>query len=215
MQTRRMVFAIVAVAGLVTMARADSKMGAKMEGASSSRSSWQLRQDMRKLWEDHITYTRNYIISGLAGLEDADMVAGRLLLNQDDIGRAIEPYYGAEAGRKLSALLRDHILIAARIVKAARAGDKDIVTAEQRKWRVNADQIATLLSGANPHWPKATLLAMMNKHLDLTTDEVTARIKRDWRADIAAYDKGHEHMLMFADALSDGIVKQFPKRFTK
>ena len=49
---------------------------------------------MRKLWEDHVTYTRNFIISSLAGLEDAGAVAERLLRNQDDIGNAIKPLYG-------------------------------------------------------------------------------------------------------------------------
>jgi hypothetical protein len=57
-----------------------------------------LKADMRKLWEDHITYTRNYIISALAELPDADAVAKRLLANQDDIGNAIKPYYGEKAG---------------------------------------------------------------------------------------------------------------------
>src|SRR5262245_37916554 len=64
------------------------------------------RMAMRKLWEDHITYTRNYIISALANLPDGDAVAQRLLKNQDDIGDAIKPFYGADAGKKLAALLR-------------------------------------------------------------------------------------------------------------
>ena len=58
---------------------------------------------MRVLWEEHITYTRNYIISALAGLPDTDAVAQRLLRNQDDIGNAIKPFYGDAAGNKLSA----------------------------------------------------------------------------------------------------------------
>ncbi len=56
---------------------------------------------------------------------------------------------------------------------------------------------------------------MLYKHLDFTTTEVVSRLNKDWDADIAAYDKGHEHMLGFADMLTDGIVKQFPKKFSK
>ncbi len=95
----------------------------EMMTAANSSAAVQLRMDMRKLWEDHITYTRNYIISALAGLGDTGTVAERLLRNQDDIGNAITPVYGETAGKKLSGLLRDHILIAANIVKAAKAGD--------------------------------------------------------------------------------------------
>src|ERR1700741_190974 len=176
----------------------------------ASSSSVKLRLAMRKLWEDHITYTRNYIISALADLPDADAVAQRLLKNQDDIGDAIKPYYGAAAGTKLSKLLRDHITIAVDVVKAAKGGDAAQLKAAQAKWSANGKDIAAFLSGANPNWHKADLEAMLQKHLDLTTGEVVGRLKKDWAADIQSYDRGHEHMLKFADVLTEGIEKQFP-----
>src|SRR5262249_48092821 len=71
-----------------------------------------LRVNMRKLWEDHITYTRNYIISAVAKLPDTDAVAARLMKNQEDIGNAIKPFFGDAAGTKLTGLLKDHITIA-------------------------------------------------------------------------------------------------------
>ena len=183
--------------------------------APMTMSHMELRNAMRMLWEEHIVYTRNFIISSLAGLEDAGPVAERLLRNQDDIGNAIKPVYGEEAGKKLSALLRDHILIAADIVKAAKGGDNAGVGQGQERWKKNADEIAVFLGGANPNWPVQTLKDLLYKHLELTTAEVVSRLKKDWAADIAAYDKGHAHMLMFADALTDGILKQFPKKFRK
>lgn len=173
----------------------------------------ELKMAMRRLWEDHITYTRNYIISAVAGLEDADRVAERLLKNQDDIGGAIKPYYGDEAGNKLTALLRDHILIATEVVTAAKAGNNDSLAAGQVRWTANGKDIAGFLSEANPNWSKPDLESMLQKHLDLTTAEVVGRLKKDWAADISAYDEGHDHMLMFADALTEGIAKQFPDKF--
>ena len=172
-----------------------------------------LKMAMRTLWEDHIAYTRNYIISALAGLPDSDAVAKRLLQNQDDIGDAIKPYYGSDAGKKLSALLRDHILIATEVVKAAKSSDKKQLTAAQTKWSSNGKEIAAFLSSANPNWPRKDLEEMLQKHLDLTTGEVVGRLTKNWAKDIASYDEGHLHMLMFADMLSDGIAKQFPDKF--
>src|SRR5215216_2125864 len=66
-----------------------------------------LRQDMRKLWTDHTVWTRGYIIAALNGSFDADIVAERLLRNQDDIGKAVAGYYGAAAGDQLTGLLKE------------------------------------------------------------------------------------------------------------
>jgi hypothetical protein len=189
--------------------------GSMGKAAVYTQSAVDLRLAMRKLWEEHIVYTRNFIISALGGLEDTGKVAERLLRNQDDIGSAIAPLYGEDAGKKLASLLREHILIAADIVTAAKAGDNDGVAKGEARWTKNADDISVFLAGANPNWPVQTLKNMMYKHLALTTTEVVSRLKKDWPADIAAYDEGHAHMLMFADALTDGIVKQFPKKFAK
>ena len=202
---------IIAAPGLAQMTPMKPKAGS---GAMMmTKPAADLGMAMRKLWEDHITYTRNYIISALAGLEDQGKIAERLLQNQADIGDAIKPFYGAEAGMKLAALLRDHILIAVDVVKAAKGGVAAELTAADKRWSANADDIAAFLSGANPHWARAEMSDMLHKHLEYTTQEVVSRLKKDWAADIAAYDKGHVHMLMFADLLTHGIVMQFPGKF--
>jgi hypothetical protein len=171
-------------------------------------------QEMRKLWEDHITWTRLYIVSAVAGLPDVDATAGRLLQNQADIGAAVATFYGDDAGTALTDLLREHILVAADLVAAAKAGDQAAVTKQSDLWYANADKIAQFLAAANPAWPVDSLSQMMRTHLDQTLAEATARLTGDWAADIAAYDEIHLHILAMADALADGIITQFPDRFT-
>jgi len=169
---------------------------------------------MRKLWEDHIIWTRIFIISAAAGLPDKDAATQRLLQNQVDIGNAVKPYYGASAGDQLTALLRDHILIAADLVAAAKANDQAKLADANTRWLTNADQIADFLSKANPKaWPDAEMRSMMHDHLKLTTDEAVARLHGDWAGDVKAYDAVHMQILHMADMLSDGIVNQFPKQF--
>jgi len=173
----------------------------------------ELRAGMRKLWEDHITWTRLFIVSTLGDLPDNAETTQRLLQNQTDIGNAIKPYYGDAAGTRLTALLRDHILIAADIVKAAKVSDTAKLNASKAKWTANADEIAAFLSGANPkNWPAADMKMMMHEHLQATTAELEARLNKDWKADVAAYDKVHEQILKMADGLSEGIIKQFPAK---
>ncbi len=173
-----------------------------------------LRQDMRKLWEDHVTWTRLAVISLTTDSPDTQATVGRLLRNQADLGNAIKPFYGKAAGTKLTSLLREHILIAADLIAAAKAGDNGAVRTEQARWQANADEIAAFLSSANPSsWKPGETRAMMRSHLRLTTDEVVARLQRNWAADVRAYDRIHVQILHMADMLSDGLVAQFPGRF--
>jgi hypothetical protein len=169
---------------------------------------------MRELWEDHIVWTRMVIVSSVNDLPDTSTAVDRLLRNQDDIGDAIKPFYGEAAGEKLSLLLRDHIVVAADVVTAAKAGNSAGVEAALAEWYVNADAIGAFLADANPrNWDRADMQAMMRDHLDLTLTEAVARLEGRYADDAAAYDAIHSQILHMADMLSDGIVAQFPGRF--
>src|SRR5207249_4784398 len=169
-----------------------------------------LQTAMRKLWADHVIWTRQYIVAAVAGAPDAEAAAGRLLRNQDDIGNAIVPLYGADAGQELTRLLKEHILIAVDLVAAATEGDKRAFARHDKRWDANADDIAAFLAGANPNWPEADLRDLLGQHLSLTKVEEVARLQKDWDADVAAFDDIFTEILTMADALTDGIVAQFP-----
>lgn len=174
---------------------------------------------MRRLWEDHIVWTRQFIVSAATesgNLADIGPTTDRLLANQADLGNALEPFYGEAAGDQVTALLRDHILTAARIIAAAKAGDSAGVDAAAAAWYANAHDIAVALNGLNPdNWPLADLDAMLRDHLDLTLAEAVARLQGRYADDIAAYDRIHGQILEMADMLSDGIIAQFPARFAR
>jgi hypothetical protein len=169
---------------------------------------------MRKLWEDHIMWTRLVIVSLANDLPDSGPTVQRLLQNQDDIGDAIKPFYGDAAGEQLSALLRDHITIAAEILQAAKNNDTTALNDAIARWYANADDIAVFLNSANPeNWPLDEMKAMMREHLDLTLQEAVAYLHGDHASSIAAYDQIHVQALHMADMLSEGILKQFPNKF--
>jgi hypothetical protein len=172
-----------------------------------------VRIALRKLWSDHVFWTRDYIVAAVAGAPDAEAAAGRLLKNQDDIGAAIVPYYGQAAGDRLTALLREHIMIAVDLVAAAKKGDDAAFAKHDQSWTHNAGEIASFLAGANPNWPEKDVLDLLSLHLKLTKDEVVARLKADWAADVKAFDDIFNEILVLADALYSGLVAQFPDKF--
>jgi hypothetical protein len=206
-----------------------------------------VRLALRKLWSDHVFWTREYIIAatkgphgltdvaeelpvgsagapvanaaqaalGAAPMSDADAAAARLLKNQDDIGKAIVPYYGEGAGNKLTDLLKQHIMIAVELVADAKSGNQDKFAKDDAAWTDNAAQIAKFLAGANPAWPEKDVMDLLALHLKLTKDEVVARLSQDWNAAIKAFDDIFTEILVLADTLYDGLVAQFPDKFGK
>lgn len=173
-----------------------------------------LKLALRRLWSDHVFWTREYVIAAVAGTPDADAAAGRLLKNQEDIGNAVVPVYGADAGKALTDLLKQHIMIAVDLIAAAKSGDNDAFAKHDKRWTENAEEIAGLLSGANPkNWPKADVTDLLMQHLNLTKNEVVARLKSDWKSDVEAFDLIFTEILTVADVLADGIVAQFPDKF--
>jgi hypothetical protein len=172
-----------------------------------------LKLGMRKLWEDHITWTRMYLVSAINSLGDKDPTLARLLQNQVDIGNAIKPYYGNEAGDKLTSLLKEHITLAGEVVTAAVNQDQAALGQADSKWHDNGNAIADFLARANPNLPKDQLREMMKEHLDLTKQEAVDILQKNSDASIADYDKVHDQILQMADMISSGIIKQYSDKF--
>jgi hypothetical protein len=180
--------------------------------AQSSRT--ELRDAMRKLWSDHVLWTRQYVVSVVAGLPDKDAVTQRLLQNQTDIGAAMARFYGTESGGKLTGLLKAHIVTAGELVAAAKSGNAAKTDSVDAKWRANADEIADFLHHANEkNWSVATVRTALYTHLTQTRAEVEHRLKKDYIADIQDFEAISQHILTMADMLTDGIVAQFPAKF--
>ena len=173
-----------------------------------------LQLALRRLWSDHVIWTRDYVVAAVAGSPGAEAAANRLLRNQEDIGNAVALVYGDAAGHALTDLLKQHIMIAVDLVEAAKSGDDAKFEENDRKWTENADEIAGLLSSANPdNWPKADVFDLLMQHLNLTKGEVVARLQSKWNDDVEAFDQIFTEILTVADVLADGVIKQFPEKF--
>lgn len=168
----------------------------------------------RYLWDDHISFTRNAIISVFENLDDINAIADRLSKNQDDIAAVIVPYYGQVAADKLAGLLKSHISLATDFIRYTKAGINTVDTST--KVSDNITEIATLLSTLDPeYWPKDTVISLFKDHVACLIKAVDAQAKRDWVAGIAAYDEGHMKISALSDAFSEGIICKFPEKFVK
>lgn len=184
----------------------DSKKAATSEISSS------LTTNMRQLWVEHVMWTRNVILCLVDELPGTDQAVKRLLQNQIDLGNAMKPYYGEKAGSNLTELLTSHITISIEVVKAAKAGNKELLATVNKSWHLNADEITMFFANANPNWKFEDIKIMMDEHLKLTTNEAMQRINKDYEADVIAFDKVHQEILKMSDMLAAGISQQFPSK---
>lgn len=168
---------------------------------------------MRSLWEQHVAWTRMAIRSIVFDLPDTDEVLARLLQNAPDMGEALKPFYGEAAAETYSNLIKDHLVIAADLVKAAKAGDQQAAAAAEKKWYANADQIIEFLSRLNPYFPKERFRTMFHAHLKLTKAEAVALLNKDYKLSIQLYDRIERDALVMADMISSSIINQFPQMF--
>jgi hypothetical protein len=198
----------IAAAGALLMSNPASA------GNSQKPSSCEFKIEMRKLWSDHLIWTRNVIYNIIDEAPGLDAAVTRLLANQDDIGDAIKPYYGEQAGESLTGLLYGHITIAADLLVALKADDNTGVTFAYNEWRLNADSIAMLLSSANPNWTFEELQHMLHEHLELTAAEATTRHAGQYEQEVIAFEQAHVAILEMSDFLAEGIIQQFPNKFT-
>jgi len=165
----------------------------------------------RKLWEQHGLWTRSFIISAAEDLPDLQPVTNRLLRNPSDFAQVLKLFYG-ERSEEFEKLLREHLLIAAKLVNDAKKGDTNAVNMDRRNWYTNADQIAYFLGSINPYWSVQEWKDMMRLHLKLVEEEATKRLSGEYEADIALYDTIEEQALKMADMMSYGIINQFGLR---
>jgi hypothetical protein len=172
-----------------------------------------LTRAMERLWTDHVVWTRQYVVAAVDDRPEVETAAARLLKNQEDIGGAIVPFYGEDAGARLTELLKQHILIAVDLVASAKAGNQTDFATHDKRWTENAAEIASFLASANSNWPEKDVVDLLSLHLSLTKDEVVARLEKDYQKDAETFDQILTEILTLADALSEGIVKQFPEKF--
>jgi predicted nucleotide-binding protein len=110
---------------------------------------------------------------------------------------------------QLRDLLVQHLQQSVPVLKAAKSGDQAALDKAVADWRLNASAIATLLS-QNLYLPYQDANAMMQKHLDTTIAEASARLKADWAADAQAYNAVRAHIVMLSDTISNAIAATQP-----
>lgn len=165
---------------------------------------------IRKLWSQHVYWTRFFIISTAAELPDLECVTNRLLQNPNDFAQMLEPFYGCKYSDKFQMLLTEHLQLGGKLVNAAKNNDQKAANCIRKKWYANADEISKFLACINPCWCESKWKKMFYEHLEMMEKEAGMRLQCCYEKDIEIFDKIECEALMMADYMFCGIIKQFP-----
>lgn len=174
----------------------------------------EVNKAMRELWSAHMYWTLITVDAFYNDPKGLNSKLERLLQNQKDIGAAIVPYYGKEAGDKLAQLLTEHIQGAVPVLTAAKSGDKAALDVAVKNWYANAKEIGDFLASANPkNWSAKETESALEMHITHTIAYSVSILKGDYTQSFGGFEEALHHMLQLADILTDGIAKQFPNKF--
>jgi hypothetical protein len=168
---------------------------------------------MRTLWQEHVFWTRMAIVSVIQNSEDKGPVLNRLLRNYEDITETLVPYLGNETANEYGNLIKEHLLIAAELVTAAKEDDQMAFEDADARWYENADEIAAFENTTIPKLGLEERKAMWYEHLNLTKNETIELLNEDYSTSIDTFDLIEEQAIMMADSLANGIILQSPEKF--
>jgi hypothetical protein len=170
---------------------------------------------VHRLWDEHVLWTRLTIISIANNLLDTELVIGRLLNNATQFGILFASFFSPDIARQFAFLMREHLVIAIDLVRAAKRGDTAEVARLEKEWYKNADEIAKFLANINPHWSEEEIKRMMHEHLALTENEAVAILNNKWEESIDLFSKIEHQAYMMANTYIEGLIAQFPDRFIR
>ena len=174
-----------------------------------------LHATMRELWQGHASTTREYALAvksgdAAAGKKSADAVVA----NAKQIAEAVGSFYGDAAGKKTLELLAGHWGGVKALTDAQKTNDAAGVTKAMQDLAANADEIAKFFSGANPNLPENAVKGLFVTHAAHHQQLTGEIMKGDAAGAGKTWAAMQAHMNTIADALSDGIAKQFPAKAT-
>lgn len=169
----------------------------------------ELRVEMRQLWAEHMEWTYATVDAFFHDPEGLTAKLTRLLQNQQDIGIAIKPYYGAEAATKLAALLTEHIQLAVPVLTAAQNGDNPGLEEALDNWYANAQAVGDDFASLNPKvWAQPEMRDMWKTHITQTVGYSVALLQGKLDEAIVQYQIAYDHMMEMGDDMAKGLTNK-------
>jgi hypothetical protein len=153
----------------------------------------------------------NAALNGREG--EFQAAAASLDANSVDISNAIGSIYGRDAGDAFLGLWRSHITMVVDYTVGTASKDKakqDQAVGELIQY---TQDFGAFLNSANPNLPQEAVAELVKHHAITLKEVIDAQGAGDQARAYTALREAYSHMATIAEALANGIVKQFPEKF--
>ncbi len=174
-----------------------------------------LRVALNNLAQEHVYLAGFAFNAALAGRADEFNVAAAATdQNTQDLAAAVGSVYGADAQQTFLRLWRAHIGFFVDYAQGAATND----SAKMAKARADLDgyrqDIDAFFSGANPNLPKGAVAQLFVAHVQHLTGTIDMLAAGNVSGAYAMLRMAAQQTPELANALAEGIVAQFPDKFT-
>jgi len=173
-----------------------------------------LRSALDQLLGEHVQLAADATNAALNGRDDEFKAVGSALdSNSRDIADAIGSIYGKDAGAAFLGLWRSHISMVVDYTVGMASKDKAMQDKAVGELMQYTQDFGAFLNSANPNLPQDAVADLVKHHAVTLKAVIDAQAAGDQAKAYLELRTAYNHMASIAEALAQGIVKQFPKKF--
>jgi hypothetical protein len=163
--------------------------------------------NLRNLWLDLATWTRNYTVSVMSGFGNTEMVGNRLYQIPIDFNNRLQLIFGAQSTQQLVNLLSQHIILMMTTATALKDGDQETVDKNVKLLYQNSSDLAVYFEQINPYWSDIQWGNLLDQYVSMTLQEMFALASGNFEKDINIYDRITYFTVLLADYMTSGIMQ--------
>jgi hypothetical protein len=174
----------------------------------------ELNNKLRLYWRQYLYWLRSVIVDMVFNVPELEAAQKRLLQTAIDVSATYTEYYNESAGNQFENVFRNNLLITIELVRAIISGNQQAVKEQEQNWINNAGEIGAFYNSINPIWNKEQfqngLTGLMRSIENLTV----LLIQGKYEEAVNSFDQMGVNQLLIINMIFEGIVEQFPERFS-
>lgn len=163
----------------------------------------------RKLWLNHVVWTRSFMVGTEVGSGDLVHIYDRLIIGALDFAKDLATYYGLDMASEFKKLFTENIEIVKSYIEAVDQNDDDGVEASRKKSSDNIEELSILLTKLNPYWNGKIWTTLLTQYMQITEEEIILYFSKNYEGEIQLFDELERHILEIADYMANAIARQF------